>query len=198
MNNKNHKKSIAATAVEVASNGITMETMSNALGRAIDDVKGYCEPETPESDRLVEARYDAQPVGEFLAWVYAQGLLLCRAEDCRPQGIDHRTTEQLLADWKGIDLAEVERERMALIVQLREHAEAARAVTIGLKVERCELLRGEPASGYGQVGNVVEMTDTKIRVMWLRHDGSNERRTWMARDAEGKRWQRAGATPLIG
>lgn len=153
---------------------------------------------TPEADRMLDARGDTQPVGEFLAWAEERGLLLCSAGHAGRYWPDQRTTEQLLAEWKGIDLAEVEREKHALLVQLREQATSARAITIGMKVERCELLRGEPASGYGQVGNVVEITDTKIRVMWLRHDGSNERRTWMARDAEGKRWQRAGATPLLG
>lgn len=156
------------------------------------------DPKTPECDRRLEARGDTQVVGEFLAWADERCLLLCSAGHAGRYWPDQRTTEQLIAEWKGIDLAEVDREKQALLEPAREQATSARAITFGMKVERCELLRGEPASGYGQVGNVVEMTDTKIRVMWLRHDGSNERRTWMARDAEGKRWQRAGATPLLG
>lgn len=69
--------------------------LDHIRAKPVVDAEVYSGPETPESDRLVEARDDAQPVGEFLAWVYAQGFLLCRAEDCRPQGIDHRTIPTL-------------------------------------------------------------------------------------------------------
>jgi hypothetical protein len=39
-----------------------------------------------------------------------------------------------------------------------------------------------------QVGEIVEMDDERVRIMWLNGDGSNDKRTWQQRCALGKRW----------
>lgn len=62
-------------------------------------------------------------------------------------------------------------------------------LAIGTNVERIEIVRGQPRQGHGQKGNIVEVSPTRVRIMWLNKDGSNDRRTWLARDAEGQRWK---------
>lgn len=74
--------------------------------------------QTPECDRMLAARVDTQPVGDFLAWASEQGFVLCKPNSAgRFWPCDH-STEQLLAEWQGIDLAEVEREKRAILDSL--------------------------------------------------------------------------------
>lgn len=64
--------------------------------------------------------------------------------------------------------------------------------SIGTKVERIEIVRGQPLWNHGQRGEIVEMTDDRIRVLWQDHGGVPGRRTWLARSALGQRWCIAG------
>jgi hypothetical protein len=73
---------------------------------------------TPECDRMIAARSDTQPVGEFIEWAREQGLVLCRFGEHARYWPDGRSVEQLLAEWQHIDLTEVERERRAILAGL--------------------------------------------------------------------------------
>jgi hypothetical protein len=82
---------------------------------------GPASPETPELDKMHAARADSQPVGEFLEWLSNQGLQICRFNRGIEQyQADYRTIEQMLADWKGINLTQVETERRAVIAWFQE------------------------------------------------------------------------------
>lgn len=56
-------------------------------------------------------------------------------------------------------------------------------IEIGTKV-----MRVADGYHYEQAGIVIEQTDTRIRVMWKNKDGSDDRRTWVAKSAKAKRW----------
>ncbi len=85
--------------------------------------EGY--PETPETDkqiRLVAERH-TQDVGAFMEWLEEQGWQLGRwDEDGTPILGLAPSINDLLAQWVGIDLAKVERERRALLVYLSRNA----------------------------------------------------------------------------
>jgi hypothetical protein len=80
---------------------------------------GY--PETPTLDKMKEAQAETQPAGEFIAWLQSCGLSICRY-DARVERYwtDGRSIEQLLADWKGIELAYAEQEKQAVLDWFRE------------------------------------------------------------------------------
>jgi hypothetical protein len=83
---------------------------------------------TPECDRMIAARSDTQPVGEFIEWAREQGLVLCRFGRHDRYWPDNRSLEQLLAAWQHIDLAEVERERRAVLDCMRATTKEALAL----------------------------------------------------------------------
>lgn len=110
----------------------------------------------PESEKALAVQPQTQIVGEFLEWLFAQGVRLmvwgtyqepvavtCRrhgrspasialCEHCDPAGMaeENRPREgfltyssdiqQILANWKGIDLQKIEREKRAMLAQLAE------------------------------------------------------------------------------
>jgi hypothetical protein len=39
-----------------------------------------------------------------------------------------------------------------------------------------------------QKGEIVEMDETRVRILWLYRDGTKDKRTWQQRSAMGKRW----------
>jgi ssDNA-binding replication factor A large subunit len=39
-----------------------------------------------------------------------------------------------------------------------------------------------------QHGEIVEMDDERVRILWRHKDGSKHKRTWQQRSAMGKRW----------
>jgi ssDNA-binding replication factor A large subunit len=39
-----------------------------------------------------------------------------------------------------------------------------------------------------QVGEIVELDDERVRILWRHKDGSKDKRTWQQRSAMGKRW----------
>jgi hypothetical protein len=57
---------------------------------------------------------------------------------------------------------------------------------VGTRIRRIEMVGNVPRSSHGQEGDIVEMSESRIRVFW------GDRRTWLARDAFGKRWELAG------
>lgn len=85
-------------------------------------------PKTPTLTRMAAVREESGTIGEFLAWLQAEGYVLCRWQDAvRPPGYypAGRTAEQLLATYWGIDLEAAERERQAVLGWVRRQQEAA-------------------------------------------------------------------------
>ncbi|MEM9317303.1 MAG: hypothetical protein AAGA95_22075 [Pseudomonadota bacterium] len=85
--------------------------------------------ETPALNKMKRAKEDgSQIIGEFIEWLHSEGL--CVAKPARPPydaywWPDARPIEKLLADYYGIDLMAVEREREAMLAELRASHEAA-------------------------------------------------------------------------
>ena len=80
--------------------------------------------ETHELDKMLSAQPDSQIIGEFIEWLRSEGYRIAEYAD-GGFGDDYlceasNTTEELLADYFGIDLAVVERERRVLLDQLRQ------------------------------------------------------------------------------
>jgi hypothetical protein len=79
---------------------------------------GY--PDTPELDRMLAARGQSQPAGEFLDWLHNLGYRLCTwdpdAEEFVPSIPD---IERLLGRWLGIDPQKCETERRAVLEYAR-------------------------------------------------------------------------------
>lgn len=71
--------------------------------------------DTVELDKMLAAKPETQPAGEFVEWLQGRGLLLGQWEGERFVPAVGHTLEELLAEWKGIDLAECERERRELL-----------------------------------------------------------------------------------
>lgn len=96
------------------------------------------EPPVPTLEKLREVHNESQKIGSFLEWLLNEkGIHLVRyhehSEECHEDGCrrsehyaeDVRlSTEQLLADYFEIDLAKVEKERVALLDWVREQNEA--------------------------------------------------------------------------
>jgi hypothetical protein len=85
---------------------------------------------TPELDKMAAIRDESQKIGEFLTWLGEQGNTICKFIE--PDDIDdpdeapnggyypvRKDTEQILADYFGIDLNKCEQERRDILEQLR-------------------------------------------------------------------------------
>lgn len=91
---------------------------------------------TPELDKLAAVREKSQLIGDFLEWLQGEGLVICEWHDkqyvngklVQPAGYYpvQRRMDQLLADYFGINLKAVERERQAVLNAIRRDAEAGR------------------------------------------------------------------------
>ena len=83
---------------------------------------------TPECDKLSKAQPQSQAIGEFLEWLSVQEIALCefdrKHDRYYPDGV---SIETRLAEYFGIDLAKVERERRAILGGLQ----AAHSATEG-------------------------------------------------------------------
>lgn len=71
-------------------------------------------PDTPNLDRMLEVRDKSQAIGEFLEWLQQQGYVVCEKTS------GHyfpalKSTEELLAQYFGVDLEEAEREKRAVL-----------------------------------------------------------------------------------
>lgn len=83
--------------------------------------------DTPELDKLVKVRYESQKIGEFLDWLSSQGIELAEWSDTEyddGQLYEIRTTkEQLLAKYFCINLEKAEKERQAILDNIRRENE---------------------------------------------------------------------------
>lgn len=83
--------------------------------------------ETPELNRIIGVSEDSQRIGEFLEWLAEQEIVLAEWDDNAGNDADlfqiHTTREQLLADYFEIDLVKAEKERQALLDEVRAENE---------------------------------------------------------------------------
>lgn len=76
-------------------------------------------PPTPMLDKMEAVRARSQEIGEFLEWLGQQGYVIC-CSGRYPPAPAGKSTEQLLAEYFGIDLEAAERERRAVLDFVRE------------------------------------------------------------------------------
>ena len=93
--------------------------------------KGLGKMKTPELEKIRENQPQSQLIGEFLDWLRnEQDISLCILDEDESLYNDAgdeiaiydtigRTTERLLADFFGIDLNKAEKERQALLDEIR-------------------------------------------------------------------------------
>lgn len=81
--------------------------------------------EYPETQKMVDAAPQSQNIGEFVEWLENQGIQL--AEFVEIEGYSEpklmpvsRSLESVLADYFGIDLKAVEKERRKILASLRD------------------------------------------------------------------------------
>ena len=94
-------------------------------------------PATPQLDKMKAVQKESQLLGEFLEWLQEEGLVICEWHEnqyvngklSQPAGVypTRRTSQQLLADYFGIDLKAADWERQALLDALRCAEEATTA-----------------------------------------------------------------------
>jgi hypothetical protein len=77
----------------------------------------------PHCRKLSEASKDTQPAGEFIEWLATRGIVLAEQTDEPGSGSFGLVpctlwVSELLAEWKNIDMREVERERREMLVTL--------------------------------------------------------------------------------
>ena len=82
---------------------------------------------TPNLDKLASVRAESQKIGEFLAWLDEQGVVLARygededeADDGNVLLSDHRGITAWLAKYFDIDEAACEQERRVLLQNLAQ------------------------------------------------------------------------------
>lgn len=79
---------------------------------------------TPELDKMLSNKDKSQTIGEFLDWLMSEKkVILCvydeKISEHHPYPI-RKSIEELLAEYYGIDLKKCEKERMALLNNLRK------------------------------------------------------------------------------
>lgn len=78
-------------------------------------------PSAPECEKLRQVSDKSNAQGAFLDWLLGEkGFTLARYADSGGLYPVSRNMEELLAEYHGIDLAKVEKERRALLEYLRE------------------------------------------------------------------------------
>lgn len=81
---------------------------------------------TPELDKMLAVKEKSHAIGEFLDWLDESSLVVCEygvcdCDECGNELYPARTsTEQLLADYFGIDLNKCEQERQQILKDIRE------------------------------------------------------------------------------
>ncbi len=75
----------------------------------------------PECDKLLAVKNQSQAQGEFLDWLSDKGIALCEIDqNYYPMYVPVRkNTETLLAEYHGIDLNKVEKERKEMLEDLK-------------------------------------------------------------------------------
>ena len=80
-------------------------------------------PEYPEHAKMRAVQDMTQAAGEFLDWLDERGFALT----CRATGHEStKTIQEWMAEWQGIDMAEIRRERQVMLDDLRAKHEASR------------------------------------------------------------------------
>lgn len=78
-------------------------------------------PITPNLDRMIEVKEQAQIIGEFIQWLASQNHFISGWDDVQGKFIDtEKTTEDLIAGFFKVDLAKTNKETEALIKLQRE------------------------------------------------------------------------------
>lgn len=76
------------------------------------------DPETPECEKMAKARErGSQAIGEFLEWLQGEGYQIGEWGDEEMYPV-HKSPEQWIADFFGIDLAKVEQECRLILARL--------------------------------------------------------------------------------
>lgn len=75
----------------------------------------------PEHVKQSQHLFAGQTIGEFLEWLSSQGVMLMRYNEFSDEfESDHRSINQLLADYFEIDLNAIETEKRAMLDRMRE------------------------------------------------------------------------------
>lgn len=81
------------------------------------------QPPTPNLDKMLKVQPDSQIIGEFLDDFLLRKYRLCTwDEDQQCFMMERYSIQGILADYYGIDLDEMEAERMRLLEYVRESA----------------------------------------------------------------------------
>ena len=76
--------------------------------------------DTPTLDRILEIQPQSQAIGEFLEWLKDEGCVLCTYKGGREGYAPvHKTIDTLLHEFFEIDPMEEEREKRALLEEIR-------------------------------------------------------------------------------
>jgi hypothetical protein len=81
--------------------------------------------ETPTLNRIRDVHEDSQKIGEFIDWLCTQGYAIAYYPKGEETRFDQRlsaipkSTEQLLAEYFEIDLNQAEKERRAILDEIR-------------------------------------------------------------------------------
>lgn len=90
----------------------------------------------PEHEKLAKVKNESQVIGGFLEWLdNEEGVSLCRFEGVEIV-IEHTSVEALLAKYFEIDLKVIEREKRAMLDELRQAAKLGHFTTTGEEVKR--------------------------------------------------------------
>lgn len=81
-------------------------------------------PETPTLDKMLANQPESQAIGNFLEWLTEKGMFVAHdveVENRRDKVTQpvYQTTEQLLARYFDVDLAEAEREKQKILESLQ-------------------------------------------------------------------------------
>lgn len=86
---------------------------------------------TPELEKIQKVAPDSQKIGEFLEWLSGKEIVLAEwsgsdCEECGEETLMHisQNRERLLADYFCIDLAKAEKERQAILDDIRAKNES--------------------------------------------------------------------------
>jgi len=98
----------------------------------------------PELDKISKVSEKSQAIGDFIEWLPSQGLIICQEEDDEA-GEEryfpvHPDINRLLEKYFNIDGAKAERERVAILHELRNELEVK---TEDGKTEILGLIRDE-------------------------------------------------------
>jgi hypothetical protein len=74
-----------------------------------------------EHEKMAKIKDNAQVIGEFLEWLNDKGITLCRLGDPYGQFFpDGVHIEDRLAEYYGIDLNKIEKEKRAMLEDMRQ------------------------------------------------------------------------------